>query len=100
MGRPTYVGTQIQWSPGLLREIHMWRMAGACACMREFAANSLSNPQRRFGDAAILGQGGFGIIRRGRCKKTNRVCAIKLIKPVSSGDWKERSSSVWWRLGY
>ena len=59
--------------------------------MRDFAATALSRPHQRFVNTVILGQGGFGVVRRGTCKKTNKVYAVKTIKPVSSDGWKERA---------
>lgn len=61
----------------------MYGKRGACACKRELAENGLAKPFERFEDMKVLGQGGFGIVHRGRCKLTKTVFAIKLFKPVS-----------------
>lgn len=77
--------TQARWAPGLLRDIYVYSKRGACACKRELAANGVTHARRRFKDTALLGKGAFGIVHRGRCKKTKKEYAIKTTKPVSWG---------------
>lgn len=70
-------------TPGDLRDAHMHGKQGACACKRELAENGLAKPTERFYDTKVLGRGAFGIVHRGRCKKTNAVYAVKRALPVS-----------------
>lgn len=72
-----------RWYPGVLRDAHMQGRKGACACKRELAINGLARPKERFEDTEVLGEGGYGIVHRGRCKNTKTVYAIKTVKPVS-----------------
>ena len=93
-GPPKHIDTQAQWSPGLLRAIYMQSKRDACACRRELAANGLTHARLRFKDTAVLGQGAFGIVHRGRCKKMKKDYAIKTAKPVSAV-MAGRVFSVW-----
>ena len=86
---------QARCYPGLVRQIFLEQKTCDCACRRELAANGLTNPKLRFEDIATLGEGGFGTVYRGRCRKTLKTYAIKTIKPVSSDGWKEGCFSVW-----
>ena len=53
------------------RDMHMHGKICACACRRELAANGLNHVQRRFEDTVVvLKRRGFGIVYRGRFKKT------------------------------
>lgn len=83
-----------QWFPGMVREIFLWKKSNACACMREVATNGLTNLRQRYADPVILGEGGTGIVRRGTCKKTGKVYAIKTMQDVSSDGWEEGCFSV------
>ena len=69
--------------PGQLRRIYRFLKSRACACTRELAANGLINTHQRYDDIVLLGQGGFGTVHRGRCKKTRKEYAIKTSKAVS-----------------
>lgn len=77
------MGIMARWSPGILRALFMANKEDVCACRREMAANGLKNPKERFEDVNVLGVGGFGVVRRGRCKKTRKQYAIKMTKKVS-----------------
>lgn len=83
---------QTRWAPGTLRDLFLMKQKDVCACRREMAENGLKHPRQRFEDVAILGEGAFGVVRRGRCKKTHKQYAIKLTLPVSYDGWKERRS--------
>ena len=72
-----------RWCPGTLRDLFMSKKEDACACRRELAANGLTHLQLRFEDVVILGEGGFGTVRRGRCKKTKKNYAVKMSSVVS-----------------
>lgn len=84
-GPPRQGDMHARWSSGLLRHIYIMQASrGACACRRELAANGLTHARQRFEDTAVLGQGAFGVVHRGRCKRTKKEYAIKTTKPVSS----------------
>lgn len=72
-----------RWTPGVLQDAHMYGKRGACACKRELAVNGLADPKERFADIKVLGQGGFGVVYSGRCKRTQTLYAIKKVLPVS-----------------
>ena len=83
------MGIRDRWTPGTLRNLFLMKKEDVCACKRELAVNGLKNPKQRFDNVAILGEGGYGVVRRGRCKITRKQYAIKLTSPVSCGGWKE-----------
>lgn len=80
---------QTRWAPGTLRDLFLMKQKDVCACRREMAVNGLKHPRQRFEDVAILGEGAFGVVRRGKCKRTHKQYAIKLTLPVSYDGWKE-----------
>ena len=79
-----------RWFPGMIREIFLWQKSNSCACTRDVAVNGLTNIEQRYEHVSVLGEGGFGIVRRGTYKKTHKFYAIKKIKEVSSNGCRER----------
>eukprot|EP00904_Undaria_pinnatifida_P005187 jgi/Undpi1/1799/HiC_scaffold_12.g05186.m1 len=74
-----------RWFPGMIREIFLWQKSNSCACTRDVAVNGLTNIEQRYEHVSVLGEGGFGIVRRGTYKKTHKFYAIKKIKEDDAG---------------
>lgn len=84
-GPPRFSDMEARWTPGILRQIGMEERRGACACAREMAANGLSSGQERFDNTEVLGEGSFGVVYNGLCKKMRKRFAVKRVKPVRLG---------------